>query len=87
MTDNLSRFTALDNAYNSRDWDAYSALLDDSFRGWMQGNAQPEGKAEHLRHAKSSAHFRPTTGSTTLPTSWRSLTKSGPAPSRASRAA
>ena len=52
MTDNLSRFTALDNAYNSRDWDAYSALLDDSFRGWMQGNAQPEGKAEHLRHAK-----------------------------------
>jgi hypothetical protein len=52
MTDNLSRFTALDNAYNSRDWDAYSALLDDSFRGWMQGRAHAEGKAEHLRNAK-----------------------------------
>jgi len=52
MVDNPSRFKALDDAYNARDWDAYSALLDDSFRGWMQGNAQPEGKAEHLRHAK-----------------------------------
>src|SRR6202021_1610712 len=52
MTDNLSRFTALDDAYNARDWDAYSALLDDGFRGWMQGNAHAEGKAEHLRNAK-----------------------------------
>jgi len=52
MTDNLSRFTARDDAYNSRDWDAYSALLDDSFRGWMQGRAHAEGKAEHLRNAK-----------------------------------
>src|ERR1700685_530935 len=52
MIDNLSRFKALDEAYNARDSDSYSALLDDGFRGWMQDNAQPEGKAEHLRNAK-----------------------------------
>lgn len=52
MTSNLDRFKAIDDAYNARDWNAYSALLDDGFRGWMQGKARPEGKPEHVSAAK-----------------------------------
>jgi SnoaL-like polyketide cyclase len=52
MTSNLDRFRAIDDAYNARDWNAYSALLDDTFRGWMQSVAAPQGKAEHVRAAK-----------------------------------
>jgi SnoaL-like polyketide cyclase len=53
MTGNLDRFKAIDDAYNARDWNAYSALLDDGFRGWMQDDVKPQGKAEHLRGARA----------------------------------
>jgi hypothetical protein len=53
MSDNLDRFKELDDAYNARDWDAYSALLDDGFRGWSPGDARPQGKAEHVRTAQT----------------------------------
>jgi hypothetical protein len=52
MSDNLINFSSIDDAYNSRDWNAYGALLDDGFRGWAQGSIGPHGKAAHLRQAK-----------------------------------
>jgi hypothetical protein len=48
----LNSFSAIDDAYNSRDWSAYGALLDEGFRGWAQGSITPHGKAAHLRQAK-----------------------------------
>jgi hypothetical protein len=52
MTTNLERFKAIDVAYNARDWEAYSALLDETFAGWMMGGATSESKAEHVRAAQ-----------------------------------
>ena len=52
MSDNLISFSLIDDAYNSRDWNAYGALLDDGFQGWAQGISLPHGKAAHLRQAK-----------------------------------
>jgi hypothetical protein len=52
VMNNLERFKTIDEAYNARDWNAYSALLDEGFRGWIQGKVISEGKAEHVNAAK-----------------------------------
>jgi predicted ester cyclase len=52
MISNLDKFKAIDDAYNSRNWEAYTALLDETFRGWMMGDAKPQDKAQHVRAAK-----------------------------------
>jgi hypothetical protein len=49
---NLDQFKAIDDAYNDRNWEAYSSLLDENFRGWTPGDAKQQGKAEHVRVAK-----------------------------------
>jgi len=52
MTSNLDKFKAIDDAYNSRDWVAYNALLDGTFCCWMMGDAKPQNKAQHVQAAK-----------------------------------
>jgi ketosteroid isomerase-like protein len=52
MTANLNCFKTIDDAYNSRDWETYSGLLDEEFRGWVPGSAAPEGKLAHIRAAQ-----------------------------------
>ena len=52
MSSNLDKFKAIDDAYNFRDWESYSALLDETFCGWMMDDARPQDKARHLLAAK-----------------------------------
>jgi hypothetical protein len=49
---NLEQFNTIDDAYNERNWEAYSSLLYENFCGWTPGDAKQQREAEHVRVAK-----------------------------------
>ncbi len=48
----LTLFATLDAAYNRRDWQTYSDLLDDAFQGHSSKGGPAEGKADHVENAR-----------------------------------